>query len=95
MALTLSSIASLSAADLFRGTAPLSIARMPASSRAWSPALRDPTRVVTQTLRHQPPPSGEISLLISGSAELAPASEALAKTLRQADATPFRAYGKA
>ena len=79
----------LSAADLFRGAAPLSVARMPASSRSWSPALRDPSRVVTQTLRHQPPPSGEIALLISGSAELAPASDTLADALRRANATPF------
>ncbi len=79
----------LSAADLFRGAAPLSLARAPSASLAWSPALRDPARIVTQTLRCQPPPSGEIALLVSGSAELAPAAESLANTLRRANSTPF------
>ncbi len=79
----------LSAAELSRGVAPVAIARAPSSAFAWSPALRDPSRVVVQTLRRQPPPSGEVVLLVSGSAELAPAASALATALRGAKTTPF------
>ena len=79
----------LSPADLAHGLAPLSIARSPASAFAWTPALRDPSRVVTQTLRREPPPADDVALLISGSSELAPAARALSAALRQAQPTPF------
>ena len=79
----------LSVADFSRGVAPVAIARSPSADLAWSPALRDPSRIVTQTLRRRPPPAGEIALLVSGSAELAPASAALAAALRHAKTTPF------
>ncbi len=69
--------------------ATFSLVRSEASASAWTPALRDPAHVVTQALRHRPAASGVVALVISGSAELEPAAEALADLLADAPATPF------
>lgn len=81
----------LSPADLATGIAPLSIARPHASASTWTPALPDPARIVTQTFRRQPPSPGPVILVVSGSADLAPAATALHRALRDASVTPFTA----